>query len=93
MKKPNKRKNYRRCVSCRQVKDKSHFLRVVRTYPQAEICIEKGMGRSAYICPQSECLVVAQKQKRLSKALRTQIGDHIYEQMWQILSLKFNSEK
>lgn len=86
MKKANKRKNYRRCISCRQVKPKQDFLRVVRTYPDGQIQINSGMGRSAYICPEPECLTIAKKQKKLSKALRTNIGNSIWEQLEQEIS-------
>ena len=86
MPKPNKRQNYRRCISCRTLKHKNSFWRVVRTFPQHHVTIDEGMGRSAYICPQGECLRVAQKHKKLSRALKTQIPDYIYEQLWQKLS-------
>jgi hypothetical protein len=46
------------------------------------------MGRSAYICPNKECVLIAQKQKRLAKALKTPIPNHVYEQIWQQLSNK-----
>ncbi len=86
MEKVNRRKNYRRCISCREVREKKDFLRVVRTYPESQITINEGMGRSAYICPQADCIKIAKKQKKLSRALKTQISQQIYEELWQELS-------
>ena len=86
MKKANKCKNYRRCISCRQVKPKKDFLRVVRTHPDHQILVNSGMGRSAYICPEQECLTIAKKQKKLSRALKMNICNSIYEKLQQEIS-------
>ncbi|NES70347.1 MAG: YlxR family protein [Okeania sp. SIO2D1] len=77
--------NYRCCVSCRKVALKSEFWRVVRVYSSKEVQLDKGMGRSAYICPQAVCLKVAQKKNRLGRALKANIQEHIYQVLWQRL--------
>ncbi|MEM6715996.1 MAG: YlxR family protein, partial [Cyanobacteria bacterium P01_C01_bin.147] len=46
---------------------------------------DQGMGRSVYLCPESQCLAVAQKKNRLSKALKAAVPDIIYQQLWQRL--------
>ena len=57
-------KNYRRCISCGKLAPKESFLRIVRTYPSHEIQLNYGMGRSAYLCYQAQCLEIAQKKKK-----------------------------
>jgi len=75
--------NYRRCVSCRQVATKQEFWRIVRVYPSHQVQLDRGMGRSAYLCPQATCLKVAQKKNRLGKALRAAIPPELYQTLWQ----------
>lgn len=62
MKNLNKQKNYRRCISCYKVAERKEFLRIIRTYPAQKVVLDDGMGRSAYICPQGQCLNLAQKK-------------------------------
>ncbi|BDM83269.1 YlxR family protein [Acaryochloris marina] len=79
--------NYRRCISCRQVAPKSELWRIVRVYPDHQIQLDQGMGRSAYLCPQANCLKAAQKKNRLAKALRAKVPDSLYEFLWERLEL------
>lgn len=88
MKNPSKHKNYRRCISCHLIGDRSLFWRIVNNYPDHNITLDQGMGRSAYLCPQAQCLNLAKKKKRLSRALKTEIPSEIYEQLWQKLHQK-----
>lgn len=79
--------NYRRCISCGQVAIKSEFWRIVRVNPSGELQLERGMGRSAYICPQAGCLQQAQKKNRLGRSLRVKaIPEEMYRTLWQRLS-------
>lgn len=75
--------NYRRCLSCRKVAPKEGLLRVVRLYPSHEISINTGMGRSAYLCPSSNCIQAAQKKGRLSRALKATVPSEIYQRLQQ----------
>lgn len=82
----------RQCVSCRVLKPRSQLWRVVRlarspaqpNQPNGHkadkpiIQVDRGMGRSAYLCPQKSCLEEAQKRKRLDRALRTQVPTTVY---------------
>jgi uncharacterized protein len=70
--------NHRRCISCRIVAPKSHFLRVVREHSTGKIELNQGMGRSAYICWSLDCIRQAQKKKRLERALRSPISPDLY---------------
>lgn len=77
--------NIRRCVACRQLADKTELWRIIRTVPTHEVVLDQGMGRSAYLCPQADCLKAAQKKNRLSRALKAPVPDQIYATLWQRL--------
>ncbi len=78
-------KDYRRCISCRQVALKSEFWRVVKCHPTQELAIDLGtrllQGRSAYICRSEGCRQAAQKKNRLSRALKVAVPDDFYQQL------------
>jgi uncharacterized protein len=44
--------------------------------------LDVGMGRSAYLCIQSDCLTTAQKKNRLGRALKAPVTAEIYQQLW-----------
>ena len=73
----------RRCVGCNNMKDKKELIRVVRS-AEGEVSIDKvgkKPGRGAYVCPTSECINKAVKEKRLEKALDVSIGTEVYEKL------------
>ena len=77
--------NYRRCVSCRRLALKQFFFRIVRVHSSGQVELEKGTGRSAYLCPQVSCLQAARKKNRLGRALKTRVPDEIYQALGQRL--------
>jgi uncharacterized protein len=83
-------KNHRRCVSCRRVADRNEFWRVVAVHLSQSIQLDLGMGRSAYLCPQSDCLTAAQKKNRLGRALKAPVTVEIYQQLWSRLPAREN---
>ena len=66
----------RRCVACRELLDRQQLWRVIRD-PQDGVLLDRGMGRSAYLCPTEACLDEARRRKRLNKALRCQVPDTV----------------
>jgi hypothetical protein len=68
----------RRCVSCRQLCDRTLLWRVIRL-AAGGIALDRGMGRSAYLCPCRACLDDVRRKKRLQRALRCQVGDSIVD--------------
>jgi uncharacterized protein len=76
-------KDFRRCVSCRKLAPRNEFWRVVRCHPSKQIAIDLGdtilQGRSVYLCPNAECLQLAQKKNRLGKSLKAPVGQDIYQ--------------
>ncbi|MDC0831746.1 YlxR family protein [Geitlerinema sp. CS-897] len=78
--------NVRRCISCGKVAPKDAFWRVVRVHPSHQLQLDRGMGRSAYICPRADCLKTAQKKNRLGRTLRASVPPSVYSTLWQRLS-------
>ena len=68
----------RRCVACRKLLNREQLLKVTRDY-QGGVVLEGGMGRSAYLCPNENCLKEAWQRKRLQKALRCQVNVSVIE--------------
>ncbi|MCH5199090.1 MAG: YlxR family protein [Oscillospiraceae bacterium] len=70
----------RRCVGCGEMKQKKELIRIVRT-PEGEICADptgKKSGRGAYICRSSDCLMKAEKGKKLERSFECRISQEIY---------------
>lgn len=78
--------NYRRCISCRKLALKEAFWRFVRVYPSNQVQLDRGMGRSAYLCPEADCLRVAQKKNRLGRSLKASVPQELYQILWQRLA-------
>ena len=70
----------RRCVSCREIKHKSEFLRIVKL-ADGNIFVDetgKGQGRGAYVCRHEKCALELKKRRRLDKQFKTKVPDEIY---------------
>ena len=78
--------NYRRCTSCRKLAPKEAFWRLVRVYPSNQVQLDQGMGRSAYLCPEADCLRAAQKKNRLGRSLKASVPQELYQTLWQRLA-------
>ncbi len=74
----NQRPILRRCVACRKLLDRRQLWRVVRDH-QGGVVLSGGIGRSAYLCPNEDCLEEAFRRKRLNKALRCQVPSSVVE--------------
>ena len=66
----------RRCVACRELLDRQQLWRVIRL-AEGGIGLDQGMGRSAYLCPNRDCLEEARRRRKLQKALRCQVAESI----------------
>jgi len=60
----------RLCISCRKTYDRKDLLKITKDHNQG-IILQKGMGRSAYICKSKECYSDSKIKKKLQKALKT----------------------
>ena len=72
----NERSVLRRCVTCRKLLDRRQLWRVIRL-ADGGLALDRGMGRSAYLCPNEACLEEAKRRKKLQKALRCQVAETI----------------
>ena len=73
----------RRCMGCRERKEKRQLIRVVRQ-PDGNVLLDfsgKVSGRGAYLCPNKECLIRAQKAKSLERNLEVPIPDEVYARL------------
>ncbi|WP_204104579.1 MULTISPECIES: YlxR family protein [Spirulina sp. CCY15215] len=82
--------NLRRCISCRKIAPKNAFWRIVRqtggdVNSKQTVQLDKGMGRSAYLCPQRDCLEAAQKKNRLARSLKANAPQEVYQNIYQTL--------
>ncbi|MEM9539305.1 MAG: YlxR family protein [Cyanobacteria bacterium P01_E01_bin.42] len=83
-------KNLRRCITCRKIAPKDYFWRIVRLgsdalHSERRVQLDEGMGRSAYLCPQRECLEAAQKKNRLARSLKVNAPPEVYQDIYQTL--------
>ena len=58
------------CISCRKTYDRKHLIRITKDHKQG-IMLQKGMGRSAYICKSAKCFSDSKIKKKLQKSLKT----------------------
>lgn len=73
----------RMCTGCREMKQKSVLIRVVKT-PEGEIKLDmtgRLNGRGAYICKSPECLKKAQKSGALSRAFGCEVPDGVFSEI------------
>ena len=66
------------CISCRKTYDRRDLLKITKDYKQG-IMLQKGMGRSAYICKSKKCSSDSKIKKKLQKALKTFIEPKFIE--------------
>lgn len=79
----NKKVPMRKCVGCQEMKSKKEMLRIIRTQ-EGEFLLDatgKKNGRGAYICPSSECLSKAIRQKGLERSFKQSIPQDVYEML------------
>jgi len=52
--------------------------------PEGEVSLDltgKKSGRGAYICPNPDCLKKARKTRKISRSLKCEIPEEVYEQL------------
>ena len=60
------------CISCRKTYDRKHLIKITKDHKHG-ILLQKGMGRSAYICNTKKCYSDSKIKKKLQKALKTSL--------------------
>ncbi|WP_017327771.1 YlxR family protein [Synechococcus sp. PCC 7336] len=84
---PASQEPVRRCIACGKLAPRHEFFRVVRQFETGQVQLNRGMGRSAYICRELDCLRRSQKKNRLGKALRTPVPPEIYNELQMLFVL------
>jgi len=83
-----KKLNYRKCVGCGTIKDKSEMIKLTIEHSSKEIYINpssKINGRSAYICPNNECIKSSFKKDKISKSLKKKVPEEIQKKIFSVL--------
>ena len=73
----------RRCLGCREMKDKRELLRIVKNN-EGVIFVDptgKKNGRGAYICKSMECFAQARKAKSFSREFSCEIPETVYDEV------------
>ena len=73
----------RQCMGCRERKNKSDMIRVVRR-TDGTVGLDFGgkvNGRGAYICSDPQCLKKAQKARSLERSLEVPIPEEVYDHL------------
>ena len=68
----------RRCIACKALFDRKNLLKITRDH-NLGVLVNKGMGRSAYICKSDSCSEDSKIKKKLQKALRLFIDSNLYD--------------
>jgi uncharacterized protein len=61
--------------------------------PARRIQLDTGMGRSAYLCQNLDCLTLAGKKNRLSRALKAPLSATIFAEISQQLEIRISHGK
>ena len=70
----------RMCVVCRQMKEKSELLRVVKKGEEFSVDrFQKAQGRGAYICRIGDCCEKFEKQRSFERAFKCALGHDVKE--------------
>lgn len=79
----NKKIPLRMCIACREMKEKSQLLKIVKT-KEGTITVDpsgKLAGRGAYICNNLECNKKLHKQKLLNRTFSMNVDSEVYSQI------------
>lgn len=60
----------RTCVGCRVRRGQPELVRLKREGDRVVLAAPGAPGRSAYICPQEECLAAAEKRRAFARSFR-----------------------
>lgn len=61
----------RRCISCRQIKDREKMIKITKVEDELIINPDsKTFGRSAYVCKNEECIKKMIKSKGIKRSLK-----------------------
>ena len=80
----------RRCISCRQTKDRKEMIKITRIEDELIINPDsKKFGRSAYVCKNEECIKKMIKSKGIKRNLKFN-NDNVIKQIEDKILNSFN---
>ena len=69
----------RMCVCCRERKEKSELIKVVKTEKGFVVSNDdKIFGRGAYVCKNAKCIELAIKKRAFDRSFKQKLPDEIY---------------
>ena len=68
----------RLCISCRETYDRQNLLKITNDH-KFGIMLQKGIGRSAYICKSKKCYADSKIKKKLQKALKIVLEPEFFD--------------
>ena len=68
----------RKCISCRTTFDRNNLLKITKDH-KLGIRINRGMGRSAYVCKSKKCSTDSKLKKKLQKALKSILNPDFFD--------------
>lgn len=71
----------RSCIVCKETKDKSALLRIVRR-ADGEVVLDvtgRENGRGAYVCDDPDCVFGMKKRRALSRAFKQNYPQEVYD--------------
>ncbi len=73
----------RQCVGCHEMKNKKDLIRILKTEDEGIVIDTTGKknGRGAYVCPNTDCLEKAVRQKGLERSFKMAVDNNVYEQL------------
>ena len=72
----------RMCVSCRERKEKSQLIKVVRTENGFVVTSDsKIFGRGAYVCKNEKCISLAVKKRAFDRSFKQKLPDEVYAEL------------
>ena len=76
----------RTCIACRTAGDKRGLMRLVRQQDGTVIYDPGGKanGRGAYLCFSEKCILLARKQKKLERVLKTSVDIALFDQLIEV---------
>ena len=68
----------RMCIACKTTFDRNNLLKITNDH-KLGIMLNKGMGRSAYICKSKKCYTDSKLKKKLQKALKSILNPDFFD--------------
>ena len=75
-----KKTPHRKCIACGEIFDRKNLIKMTVDYKSKEIVVNpdnKIFGRSAYLCRSEDCLKLAVKKNRFSRALKVENDENL----------------